>query len=324
MKKNKKISENYIINKYLKKLNYSKKETFNFENDAAYLKIPKNKQVVVTNDTIIENIDFFQKDPPESLANKIITYNLSDLSSMGATPYAYTLSLCLPKIIDDKWLSKFIKKLNYFQKKYNFFLIGGDLSKSNEINISSNFFGFFNKNKIINRTGGKINDNIWVTGNLGESSIGLGIKQKKIKLSKVDQKYFLSKYYYPKHCILGEKIYNLVSSAIDISDGFYGDLEKLLCKKKIGAFINSNLIPFSNKTKKIINKKITSFNKLLYSGDDYELIFTASTKNSILIEKIAKKFNIKITKVGKIIEKKGIYLDQKKIKLVNKSFQHFF
>ena len=117
MKKNKKISENYIINKYLKKLNYSKKETFNFENDAAYLKIPKNKQVVVTNDTIIENIDFFQKDPPESLANKIITYNLSDLSSMGATPYAYTLSLCLPGNIKDQWLKRFTKKLYLLQKK---------------------------------------------------------------------------------------------------------------------------------------------------------------------------------------------------------------
>ena len=42
MKKNNKISEEYIINKYLKKLNFKKIETFNFNNDAAFLKIPKN------------------------------------------------------------------------------------------------------------------------------------------------------------------------------------------------------------------------------------------------------------------------------------------
>ena len=80
MKKNNIISEKYIIDKYLKKLHYNKIETFNFENDAAFLKIPKNKQLVVTNDTILESVDFFKKDPPESIANKILTYNLSDIS----------------------------------------------------------------------------------------------------------------------------------------------------------------------------------------------------------------------------------------------------
>ena len=136
MKKNNKISEQYIIKKYLRKLHFNKIEAFDFKNDAAYLKIPKNKKIVVTNDTILESTDFFKNDPPESIANKIVTYNLSDISSMGAKPYAYTLSLCLPKNITDSWLNKFTKKLNFLQKKYNFFLVGGDLSKSSKIIIS--------------------------------------------------------------------------------------------------------------------------------------------------------------------------------------------
>ena len=112
MRKNKKISEKYIIHKYLRNLHYNKIETFDFKNDAAYLKIPNNKQLVVTNDTILESTDFFKNDPPESIANKIVTYNLSDISSMGAYPYAYTLSLCLPANTNDAWLVKFTKKLN--------------------------------------------------------------------------------------------------------------------------------------------------------------------------------------------------------------------
>ena len=138
MNRNKKISEKYIINKYLRNLNFNKVETFNFKNDAAFLKIPKNKQVVVTNDIITESVDFFKNDPPESLAYKIVTCNLSDISSMGASPYAYTLSLCLPKNINDIWLKKFTQKLFFLQKKYNLFLIGGDLSTSHKIIISSN------------------------------------------------------------------------------------------------------------------------------------------------------------------------------------------
>jgi len=323
MQKNKKISEQYIIDKYLRNLHYNKIETFDFKNDGAYLKIPKNKQLVVTNDTILESTDFFKNDPPESIANKIVTYNLSDISSMGAFPYAYTLSLCLPVNTNDNWLKKFTKKLNNLQRRYNFFLIGGDLSKSNKIIISSNFFGFAPKGKTLNRIGAKINDDIWVTGNLGESSIGLAIKQKKIRLKNITKKYFLNKYLFPQHCFIGDKINNFATSAIDMSDGFYGDLENLINEKKIGAFINSSLIPFSNKTKKLIRNKIIYFNYLLSAGDDYELLFTAHPTNTLMINRLVKKYNIKITKVGRIIEKKGVYLDGKKINIINKSFQHF-
>ncbi len=324
MKKNKIISEKYIIDKYLRNLNYNKIETFDFKNDAAYLKIPKNKKLIVTNDTILESTDFFNNDPPESIANKIVIYNLSDISSMGASPYAYTLSLCLPKNISDIWLYKFTKKLNFLQRKYNFFLIGGDLSKSKKIIISSNFFGFASKNKLLNRSGARIHDDIWVTGNLGDSTIGLAIRQKKIKTNNIYKNYFIKKYLFPKHCSIGSKINNLATSAIDLSDGFYGDLEKLVNEKKIGASINSSLIPLSIKTKQLIRKKIIKLNYLLSSGDNYELLFTSNSKNFSTINRIMKNYNVKITKVGRIIEKKGLYLDGKKIKIANKSFEHIF
>jgi len=324
MKKNKKITEKYIIDKYLRNLNNNQNESFDFKNDGAYLKIPKKKQIIVTNDTILESVDFFKNDPPESIANKIITYNLSDISSMGAYPYAYTLSICLPKNTNDIWLKKFTKKLFFLQKKYNFFLIGGDLSISHKIIISSNFFGFVPKGKILTRTGARINDDIWVTGTIGESSIGLKIKQKEIKINNVDKKYFLQKYLFPKHFSIGNKINNIATSAIDISDGFYGDLENLINEKKIGASINSSLIPLSLKTKQLIRNKIINFNYLLSAGDDYELLFTSNSKNSSIITRLAKNNNIKITKVGTIIEEKGLYLDGKKIKIINKSFQHIF
>ena len=78
------LSEKVIINSLLKKLNFNKKGTFNFENDAAYLSIAKNYKTIVTTDSIAENIDFFYNDPPESIAQKLVCVNLSDLSSMGS------------------------------------------------------------------------------------------------------------------------------------------------------------------------------------------------------------------------------------------------
>ena len=144
------------------------------------------------------------------------------------------------------------------------------------------------------------------------------------KYINIDKKYFVHKYLFPTHFSMGNIFINHVSSAIDISDGFYGDLENLINEKKIGASINSSLIPLSIKTKQLIRNKIINFNYLLSAGDDYEILFTSNSINSSIIKRLAKNNNIKITKVGRIIEKKGLHLDGKKIKIINKSFQHFF
>ena len=77
MRKKNNITEQKIIYRYLNKLNFNKSETFNFNNDAAFLKKRKNKEIVVTNDTIVESVDFFKSDPAESIAQKIIKYFLT-------------------------------------------------------------------------------------------------------------------------------------------------------------------------------------------------------------------------------------------------------
>ena len=83
------LSEKIIIDNYLKKLNFNKKGTFNFENDGAYLYINNNYKLAITSDTISEGIDFFSNDDPKSIAQKITTINLSDIFAMGAIPHSY-------------------------------------------------------------------------------------------------------------------------------------------------------------------------------------------------------------------------------------------
>lgn len=318
-----KISENEIINKFLQKLNLNNKETYNFKNDGAFLKQKKNKDLVVTNDTIIESIDFFKNDTPKSIAYKIVTCNLSDLSSLGANPYSYTLSLSLPKGIKINWIKEFTHSLLLLQQKYNFFLLGGDISLSKTIHLSANFFGYTNKNKIIKREYPKIGESIWVTGNIGDSYVGLLLKQKKITVNSALKKFYFNKYLYPKPCMMGSKLINYSKCCIDISDGFIGDLSKLL-NLQIGADLISSKIPFSLNTKRLIKNKLVSIPSLLNAGDDYELIFTTPKKFDDKIVNIAKKNKFIVTKVGRIIDKKGLFLDGIKLKNFNNSFQYFF
>ena len=309
MKKNN-FTEQKIISKYLKTLSLNKKGTFNFENDAAYVNLPhKNYKFTVTTDTILENIDFFKNDNPKSIAQKITTVNLSDLYAMGATPHSYLLNLCLPNYITNDWLKSFCYYLKKIQLKYNFYLLGGDLSKSDNLIISSTFFGYINKNINVYQNKVNFNDDIWISGNIGESKIGLEIIKKNFVISKNLKEYFINKYLYPKPCKLGPKLVLYSSSIKDISDGLIGDLKKML-NNKYGALININKIPLSPKAKKIIyiNKKI-NIEHLLNAGDDYSLIIVSNVKYRNKIKSIAKKNNVKISLIGKVTKNKGIKFD---------------
>ncbi len=318
------LSEKLIINKYFKKLNFKKKGTFNFENDGAYLELKnKNYKLTVTTDNISEDIDFFSDDDPKSIAQKITTVNLSDIFAMGAIPHSYLLNLHLPNYINENWLNSFSNELKKIQHKYGFYLLGGDLSKSNKLIVSSTFFGFI-KNKLeIFQNKFNLHDDILVTGNIGESKIGLEILKKKISSNTKLNQYFINKYLYPIPCKLGPLIANQVNSMKDISDGLIGDLTDML-NNKYGALINVNKTPLSVKTKKILNfKNNFRIENLLNAGDDYELIIISSQKNRNRIFNIASKNNIKITLIGKIISEKGIHFDSYlDMKNINK-FDHF-
>ncbi len=320
----KSITESQIINRYLKKLNFNKKETFGFNNDAAYLNSLKNKKTIVTNDSIVEDVDFFKYDNPQTIAQKIVTSNLSDLSSMGAQPYCYTLNLCLPEYITVKWIQIFSNYLIKLQKKYSFFLLGGDLSKSKQLMISSTFFGHVVSKNIILRNNVNVDDDIWVTGNLGESYVGLKILQKNISknLDKKIKNYFLKQYYFPTPCMAGDKVAKYCNSGIDISDGFITDLNKII-GKRFGAEIKLNSLPTSKFMKIILNNNILKFDEIINCGDDYELILIVPKKFSHKIQEICYKNKIKISKIGKIIKTKGIFSEYGKRIISKNYFKHF-
>ncbi|MBS56888.1 MAG: thiamine-phosphate kinase [Rickettsiales bacterium] len=320
-----KISEKIIINRFLQKLNFNRLGTFNFQNDAGYLNISKIYKTIVTTDTISENIDFFQNDPPESVAQKLVCVNLSDLSAMGSAPKAYTLNLSITPKINSSWLKKFINRLFFLQKKYHFYLLGGDISKSKELSISATFFGQAKLKYILSQNKCSIGDDIWVTGNLGNSYLGYKIlRYSKLKISKKFQDKFIINYLYPEPCMFGSIAFKYINSAIDISDGFYGDLKKML-NNRFGAIINKKNIPISNNLKRIIienNFKI-NIDQVLSWGDDYQLIFIANKKFRNKIQNLGKKNNIKLSNVGSVTKTKGIFDDSMKLIKKLSSFDHF-
>ena len=288
----------------------------------------KKKELVISIDTYNDKIHFIDFKKPDLVIKKIIRSSISDLICKGVQPKFYFISGSgNNESFSNNNLSKISKSLKQEQKKYGIFLCGGDTTFSNKLSFSITSVGY--SKDIIYRNKAKINDDIYVTGNLGDSFIGLQILKKKIKFNKKINDYFINKYYKPDIQLnIAKKLLSFANSSIDISDGLISDLEKMLNMQNYSYEITEKKIPISKYLTKLI--KIHKFNKsrLVSKGDDYQVLFTAAGSKSRIIDRTSKILGIKITKIGKIIHgiKKSRIIDEKgkKILLKNKGYIHQF
>tara|TARA_B100001121_G_C18649143_1_gene603178 strand:- start:392 stop:1351 length:960 start_codon:yes stop_codon:yes gene_type:complete len=314
-----------LINKYFSKLAKNNKSSLNLNDDVFFDKL---KGLVISIDSYVEGIHFFDFEKPDLVIKKIIRSSLSDLICKGVNPKYYFISGSGNKLYFNKTnLQKISKSLKQEQKKFNINLSGGDTVVSKKLNFSITSVGF--AKKIVLRNNAKINDDIYVTGNLGDSYTGLLILKKKIKVGQNLKKYFTNKYYMPDlNLDLTNVLHTFANTSIDISDGLISDLKKLINKQKLSFRLDLNAIPISNNLRKIIKEKKLKKEDFISQGDDYQILFTANPSKSRIISKTAKSLGLKISKIGKISRNigKSLFLDEKgeKIALKNNGYYHRF
>lgn len=285
--------------------------------DAAVLEYDKNNYMLFTTDMLVENGHFSIKySTPHQIGMKAIEQNVSDIASMGGLPKFAVISLALPNNIDVKFVDGLYAGINNKSKKYKINIVGGNISHSDKIIINVAMIGFVEKKFLALRSGAKVGDLIFCSGDVGKSTVGLELLKhnkngKSIKFhlepnSRLD---------------LARKLVKIgINSMIDVSDGVASEAKHLCDESKVGAIIYADKIPISKNTV-IESEKIKKdpIDFALYGGEDFELIFTAS-KNKL---NQLKKFDVKV--IGKILNKKyGIKLvkNGKKLKLES-GFDHF-
>ena len=307
-----------LIKKYFSKISSKNKYALNLNDDVFF---DKKKGLVISIDTYNQGYHFLDFKKPDQVIKKIIRSSISDLICKGVEPKFYFISGSGNKnSFSNKNLFEISKSLRQEQKKYGILLCGGDTTFSNTLSFSITSIGY--SKKIVYRNKAKLNDDIYVTGNLGDSYIGLQILKKKISLKKKINKYFINKYYQPDIQInLAKKILSFASSSIDISDGLIADLEKMINNQFYSYKIDMEKVPISKYLSMLIKDLKFKKSKLISNGDDYQILFTASPKKSRIIEKTSSIYGIKITKIGKIISgnKKASIINQKGEQILFKS-----
>ena len=314
-----------LINKYFSNLSSQNKSSLNLNDDVFF---DKSKKLVISVDTYIEGIHFINFKDPNLVIKKILRSSISDLICKGVKPKYYFISGSGDKrSFTKKNLELISKSLNHEQKKYSIFLCGGDTTFSKKLSFSITSVGF--SDKIVFRNKAKLNDDIYVTGNLGDSFVGLKVLQKKIHLNRNLSRYFINKYFHPNlHINITKKLLSIANTSIDISDGLVADLEKLINKQKLSYELYLNDIPISTNFNRLIDLKIIKKIKSVSCGDDYQILFTASPSKSRIISKISKSLGVKVSKIGKICthNRRSQIIDKKnkKIALKNKGYFHRF
>ena len=314
-----------LINNFFSKLSTHNVSALNLNDDVFF---DKKKKLVISVDTYNINTHFIDFKSPDLVIKKILRSSISDLICKGVKPKFYFISGSgNKKNFTKKNLSRIMKSLKNEQKKYDISLCGGDTTFSNKLSFTITSLGY--SNHIVYRNRSKLDDDIYVTGNLGDSFIGLQILKGKIKVDNKMSKFFIKKYYEPDLQIkLIKNLLNLANTSIDISDGLIDDLKKMINRQNFSFHIFEKKIPVS-KTLNLL-MKIKNFKKIdiTSKGDDYQILFTASPVKSRIINKISKNIGVKITKIGKIISGKNkskiINLKNKQIEAKNKGYIHQF
>ncbi len=314
-----------LINNYFSKISKKNKSALNLNDDVFF---DKNKGIAISVDTYNLGYHFIDFKHPDLVIKKILRSSISDLICKGVIPKFYFIAGSgNNKTFSRKNLSLISKSLTQEQNKYNISLCGGDTTFSNKLSFTITSLGY--SKKIIYRNKALINDDIYVTGVLGDSFMGLQILKNNIKVSKELKNYFTQKYYLPDIRIkMTKKLLNFANASIDLSDGLVDDLSKMINNQNLSFSLNENKIPISKNLLKILKMKKMKKIKLVSNGDDYQILFTASKDKSRIIAQTSKNLGIKISKVGKICsnKKRSVIIDEKgkEIVLKNKGYVHQF
>ncbi len=291
--------------------------------DCAVIHPTDNQSTVITTDTLIAGVHFPFDTSPRAIGHKAIAVNLSDIAAMGANPSWLSLAITLPKV-DHHWLSEFCAGVFELCEHYNVQLIGGDTTKG-PLSITVTAQGIVPEGKYLSRSGAKVGDWLYVTGELGDAALALKCINRQVTLNKNQCEQVKVKLDYPTPRVLvGQTLRDYASAAIDLSDGLISDLNHICLASNVGANINLNSLPLSATMQETVSRE-EAIELALSGGDDYELLFTVPEYNKVGMETALAHTGTPFTCIGQLNTSKVISttLDSKITPVTSSGYEHF-
>ncbi len=284
--------------------------------DAAWWRPAAGNGILTTTDMLVNRVHFdLDYTTAADLGYKSLAVNLSDLAAMGGEPVCAYLALALPAELEKIWLDEYITAFLKLAQEYNVQLAGGDTVAARDLTISVTLNGLAPVNKPILRSGAAVNDDIYVSGSIGDSFCGLKLLQKifpAAALNPAEIAFLQGRHLRPAARVrLGRTLAacGRVNAMLDISDGVVADLGHLLTASgELGAELDQAAIPLSPAAAKLEAAGVTDLPDLLTGGEDYELLFCANPGARAEIAEIARACGVNLTRIGRVNDKRKILM----------------
>lgn len=279
--------------------------------DCAVVQQDEDTSLLYTMDSLIEGVHFdLRFHPLFLLGRKALAVNLSDIAGMGGKPLFALLSICLPAGFSEVDQGEFMAGFFSMAREFGVTLVGGDTVSGASLSITVTLIGSMATRSICFRGGAGAGDEVWVSGFLGESSVGLLLLQsgrgegfKELYTAHLD----------PTPCIaLGQLLADsgLVTSMMDISDGIGTDLSHICGQSSCGAVIHGDTIPSSAMMKEAcFELEVSPLQMACCGGEDYELLFTIPKGCGEQISGLVHgKLGLCLSQIGSIDDGSGVRL----------------
>ena len=277
------IGEGALIRKIREKFQDQQGVTIGIGDDAAVFDFPSGYSAVFCSDLVAENAHFIRNlHPPDSIGYKAVAVNVSDVGAMGGVPMHFLISVGLPGDLDFSWVEGFLDGVERACTDFGVSLVGGDSSSSDRIFVDVSMIGRVPTGRAVLRSGARTGDNIYVTGTLGGSMLGLEL----LKAGQAGESAVTRHLYpQPRHRV-GAAVLDGAHAMIDVSDGLSTDLSHIIQESRVSARIYKDRIPVAAGAEDA---------HALHGGEEYELIIVAP-------ELPAEIEGIPVVRIGEIID----------------------
>jgi thiamine-monophosphate kinase len=253
--------------------------------DAAVVSTPSG-EMLLTTDAIVDGVHFRSADERwYDIGWKCAVSNLSDIAAMGGIPDHALVTLGVPKGASVETFTDFYTGMNEAFARFGGRIVGGDVVSSPTMFINLALTGHPSRTKgkdgvsaWLRRDATQVGDLVCVTGPLGASAGGLELLL--AGDTNPSSQFLIDRHFRPTPRIdLGKLLVESgVRCAMDVSDGLVSDLEKLARASDVGIAVEMDEVPMPIEL--IFMFGPSAIDLALGGGEDYELAFTTSEKNS--------------------------------------------
>jgi thiamine-monophosphate kinase len=258
-------------------------------------------ELVLTTDALIEGVHFdLGITSAHDLGYKAVVVSVSDIAAMGASPRAALVTLALRADIGAGWVIELYGGMREACDEHALWLVGGDLSRADQIAISVTVTGEVAPGRAVTRAGAAPRDVVAVTGALGASAAGLRVARGGRPGGDLDRA--LLRAHMRPVARVGEGAVlarHGATAMMDLSDGLAKDLGRMALASGVGVRLRLNDVPVAAGA---------TLEDALGGGEDYELLVTLPGREALeaAAAELRETYGTPLTPIGDVVAAGGV------------------